>query len=456
MFIDREEELKALEERWKSKKAEFMVLYGRRRVGKTELINKLIEGKRGIRLLGRTESEKNHLDRFSADLAAFFKDDVLKSSPFQNWDAFFAYLAEKTKEEKIIIAIDEFPYFVDASASLPSILQDHWDKTLRHSRLYLILCGSSITMMLEKILGSKSPLYGRRTGQLKIEPMDFSNSRKFFRKYALKDCVYAYAILGGTPGYLMEFEDQKGILENVQEKFLRKDRFLFQDAEFLLKEELKEPKFYFSILRAIAIGKTRIGDVINETGLQKGVVSKYLSVLIDLDLVKREVPVTEKQRHKSRKGIYLLKDYFFRFWFNFIFPHIEEIEKRHTDPLLRRIAQNLDPYTSFIFEDICRDWLWNLRLFEYEKVGKWWQNEDEIDIVAINGKEKKILFAECKWQDDVDATELLARLQEKKSRVEWNASQRTEYYALFARTFKTKIRQENVFLFELKDYPARA
>ncbi|MDI6738464.1 MAG: ATP-binding protein [Nanoarchaeota archaeon] len=452
MFIDRDDEIKALEERSGSGKAEFIVMYGRRRVGKTEIIDYFVKGKKGIRLLGRTESEKDNLTRFSRELAEFFSDGTLKLNPFQNWDAFFAYIAEKTRNAGAIIAIDEFPYLIDANKAIPSILQDHWDRNMKNSKICLILCGSSIAMMVTKVLGHKSPLYGRRTGQMKIEPMGFFSSCKFFPKFSLKDKVYAYSILGGTPGYLLEFDDKKSISENISEKFLKEARFLFQDAEFVLREELKEPKFYFSILRAIAIGKTKLGEIVNETGLGKGIVGKYISVLIDLDMVKRDVSVTEKQAHKSRKGIYVLKDNFYRFWFNFIFPNIEEIEQKKQETLIsRKIMPHIDHYASYAFEGICREWLWRMKLFDYERVGRWWEKEEEIDITAINSTTREILFAECKWQDDVDAEKIISELKDKSKLVNWNQNARKEYFAVFARSFGRKVKQSNVFLFELKD-----
>ncbi len=451
MFINREEELKALGDRYASTKAEFMVLYGRRRVGKTELIDYFLQNKRGIRLLARMESEKSNLDRFSKDLSTFFKDEVLRTNPFQNWDAFFSYLTNVAEQQRVVIAIDEFPYLIDANKSIPSILQDYWDRKLRHSHLFLILCGSSIAMMLDKVLGHKSPLYGRRTGQLKIEPMDFFNACHFYKKFTPECLIYTYSILGGTPGYLMEFDENLSITENIKEKFLKKDRFLFQDAEFVLKEELQEPKFYFSILRSIALGKTRLSDIMNETGLDKSIVVKYLSILIDLDIVKREIPVTEKNPYKSRKGIYLLKHNFYKFWFRFIFPNTQEIERNRQDRLMSGIIlTDLDHYTSFIFEDICKEWLWKLNVFDYDTLGRWWDKEEEIDIIAFNQKDKKILFAECKWQEKVNAEQVLHELKTKTTKVEWGTN-REELFAIFAKSFRKKISGHNLFCFDMAD-----
>jgi len=447
MFVDRKDELQSLEERWKSDRAEFVVFYGRRRVGKTALIDRFIEKKNGLRLLGRLESEKNQLERFSKDVAFFFNDEYLKVNPFQNWDAFFTYLVQKSKNERVIIAIDEFPYVIDSNKSVPSILQDYWDRYLKDSKIFLILCGSSISMMIDKVLGHKSPLYGRRTGQLKIEPFGFFDIFEFFKNYKIGELIYAYSILGGTPAYLLEFEEKLSISENIQKNFLKKDSFLFRDAEFVLREELKEPKFYFSILRAIALGKTKMGEIINETGLEKGIVGKYLSVLSDLDMVKREVPVTEKQKHKSRKGIYVLKDNFYKFWFNFVFPNMEEIERKKN--IVPKIMEKIDQYTSYNFEEICKEFVW--KKLNFEKVGKWWHKENEIDIVALSGESKEILFCECKWQEKVDARKILEELKQKSKLVDWNISGRKEKFALFAKSFKNKFKEKNVSFYDLKD-----
>jgi uncharacterized protein len=449
MFINREDEMRALESRWVSKKAELMVIYGRRRVGKTELIDHFISGKRGIRLLARTESEKNQLTRFSEDLAGFFSDPYLQSNPFQNWDSFFLYINEKAKSERIAIAIDEFPYLVDSNKSMPSILQDHWDRRLKDSKLFLILCGSSISMMVEKVLANKSPLYGRRTGQIKLPPMGFFEASLFFKGYSAESLIHTYSALGGTPGYLSDFAASGSFEENVRDKFLRKDSVLFQDAEFILREELKEPKFYFSILRAVALGKTKLSEIINETGLQKGVAAKYLSVLADLDIIKREVPVTEERPHKSRAGLYFLKDNFYRFWFRFVFPNIESIERGRAGEIMAKdVLPGLGHYASRIFEDVCAEWLGKSRAFDFTRIGKWWHKEHEIDIIALNEKEKKILFAECKWQEKVDAEAILSELKEKAKLVDWNKDTRKESYAIFAKSFKKKT--EGAMCFDLK------
>jgi hypothetical protein len=284
-------------------------------------------------------------------------------------------------------------------------------------------------MMTEKVLGHKSPLYGRRTAQMKIEAMSFFFSTKFFKRFSAQDLVRIYALVGGMPGYLLEFDDKKSLRENIKDLFLSKELYLFMDAEFVLREELREPKFYFSILRAIALGKTKLSEIINETGLEKGVVSKYLSVLSDLDFVARKVPITERFPHKSRKGIYVLKDNYYQFWFRFIYPNVEFVEEGRSAELLSSIMKNLDQYVSFIFEDICRQWVKKNKGFA--RVGSWWHNEEEIDIVGVSSD--SLLLAECKYKEQAEGDALL-----KDLRVKATQFSRKKEFLIFALSFQKK------------------
>ncbi|MEK7382657.1 MAG: ATP-binding protein, partial [Elusimicrobiota bacterium] len=290
MWLGRRQELDVLKQIAGSDRAEFLLLYGRRRGGKSEIIDQFIKARQGIRLLAREEAEALQLKQFSQTLAEHFQDGLLKTNPFTKWDAFFAYLADKAKE-RIVVALDEFPYLVQSNRSLPSLLQYHWDQKLRKTKIFLILCGSSIGMM-ENLMGSRSPLYGRRTSQMLLKPLRFADALPHLGH--ARQAVEAYAVFGGTPAYLVEYDRHKDLWHNIREKILSPERSLYRDAEFVLRQEVREPRAYFSILESIAKGNTRTGHIINDTGLDKGVVAKYLGVLIDLHLVQREVPVTEK------------------------------------------------------------------------------------------------------------------------------------------------------------------
>lgn len=453
VFLDRERELALLKDRYRSDRAEFVVIYGRRRVGKTELIDQFIARcNNGVRLLAREESKAFQLSRFAAKLGEFFHDEFLKKTPFADWDGFFEYLLKKT-DERTIIAIDEFPYLIKEDKALPSILQDYWDSKLKKSKIFLVLSGSSISMMESKVLGHRSPLYGRRTGQLLMKPLNFTHILDYVRN--MKKAIEFYSVFGGTPAYIMEIDPKKDIFANIAEKILREDSFIYRDVEFVLRQELVEPRYYFSILLSIARGNHRIGLIVNDAGLSKSIVNKYLSVLGDLHLVYHVIPVTES--YKSKKGLWFLSDNLFDFWFRFVNPYIDDIERGRSDLIIgSHIKPFFNEYIGRHFELIVREFLDEMNAksllpSRFTKIGKWWHKDKEIDVVALNERAKEILFTECKWQDRVNVEKVLRGLEEKAGFVDWKKRGRKEYYAIFAKSFRKKIEEKNVLLFDLKD-----
>ncbi|NJF24874.1 ATP-binding protein [Thermococcus sp. Bubb.Bath] len=447
MFMDREEELALLEERLKSGKAQFIVIYGRRRVGKTALILEFLRRHSGVYLLARETSEAKHLERFSLRLAEYFNDPLLKKNPLRSWDAFFEYLSTKA-EKPLIIAIDEFPYLVKDNKALPSILQEYWEMKLSKGKVFLIISGSSVSMM-ERLLGYKSPLYGRRTAQLKLKPLDFFSAREFLPRYSPEDFVRVYGILGGTPAYLLEFSDEKSLEENFKGYF-RVDSFLYGDALFVLREELDEPRNYFAIMEAIARGKTTLGEITNDTGLERATVGKYLSVLIDLDLVKRELPVTASR--KSRKGRYYITDNYFAFWFRYVYPNADLIESGNGELLVDAVMADIDHYLGGIFEGVAKEFLLRLKKhgelpFKFTRIGRWWHKGEEIDLVALNEREKKALFVEVEWKDlsEREARGILKDLRRKAELVGLDGWEK--YHGLVARKIEEKdtLREEGFF-----------
>ncbi len=452
VFIDRRRELNFLIERYGSNRAEFVIIYGRRRVGKTELIERFLsmDGVDGIRLLAREESKVLQLRRFKQTLSNYFNDRLLEGVEFKDWDAFFEYISEKSKNDRIVIAIDEFQYLVKEDRSLPSALQEHWDRTLKNTKIFLILCGSSVSMM-EELLGYKSPIYGRRTGQILVRPFKFEDVFGYIGN--MEKAIEFYSVFGGTPAYIVEVEIEKSVIENIKNKILREDSFIYRDVEFLLKEELEEPRYYFSILLSLSKGNNKIGLICNDTGLSKSIVNKYLSVLIDLHLVRRQIPVTES--FKSKKGLYFITDNLFDFWFRFVYPNVEMIERGEVDLVEEKeIKSYLNQFIGRKFESVCEDMLWKSRVFEFTKIGRWWHRDKEIDIVAMNEKTKEILFAECKWQNKVNAKNLCKELVEKSRHVIWNNEERQEYFAIFARSFSKRLDEfegRKVYCFDLED-----
>lgn len=439
VFLDRHRERFLLHERYEKGGAELIVLYGRRRVGKSELVDQFIASKGGIRLLAREESKMLQLRRFSSELGDFFQDNFLLKNGFLDWDSFFEYILQHS-DSRITIAIDEFPYLVKEDSSLPSILQAYWDTHLKDTQVFLILSGSSISMMEASTMSHASPLFGRRTGQILLLPLRFIHVLEYLGD--MQKAVEFYSVFGGTPAYIMAASPDTDIMTNIGEKILREDSFLFRDVDFVIRSELTEPRYYLSILYSIAQGNHRIGLICNDTGLSKSVVNKYLSVLTDLHLVYRRIPVTEGQ--KSRKGLYFLSDNLFDFWFSFVNPYLESLERGNTQLIIDQyVRPRFAAYVGRHFEGIVMD-LFDLfngqgaLPFVYSRIGSWWHRGEEIDIVCIREHPYEILFCECKWQDNVDGIRVYDELQAKTPHVSWHNDTRREYFCIVARTFSRR------------------
>lgn len=447
-FIDREEELEFLEKLYKERKSNLLIVYGRRRVGKTELIKQFIKGKPHLYFLADDRGDSQNLKELQYFMAEFLDEELFKKAKIKDWIELFSEFF-KILKNKIIIVIDEFPYLIKSNKAIPSIFQKIWDNILSNKDVYLILLGSSISMMETHTLAYRSPLYGRRTGQLKILPFKFRYLHNFFPNYSLEDIIKVYSITDGIPAYMLTLNPNISFYENLKENILKPGRFLYQEVEILLKEELREQANYFNILKSIAMGRTKFGEIVNCTGLDKTLVSKYLNTLILLHVIKKEFSVTEKK--ETRNARYIFEDNYYNFWFKFIYPNRTFIEGGKVEELIENVKKDMNLYFSLIFEKICKEFLFYKQKISFNKVGRWWYKDKEIDIVILNEKTKEILFAECKWQDKVNAEKILYELKEKVRFVDWNNEKRKEYYAIFAKSFKKKIKEQNVMLFDLKD-----
>jgi AAA+ ATPase superfamily predicted ATPase len=456
MFLNRKTELSLLENLYAEGKPKLILLYGKRRVGKTELLNEFARRHRALYLVARQETYEGQLKKMSAEIAEFFDDDVLRHSPFQNYDALFIYLAQKETP----VLFDEFPYLVEANRALPSILQEYWDRYFSKKKTFLVLCGSSITMM-ESLLGYKSPIYGRRTEQILLEPLKFREACEFFPQLNPEEMVLTYAVLGGTPAYLLEFDYKKSLLENIKDRILQKNTFLYQDTMFVLQQELTEPRVYYSIINSIAKGNTRLGDIMNDTGLEKGKITKYLSVLRDIHIIERRIPITEKRPESSKKGIYLLKDNYFKFWFRFVFENNEYIEQDRQEKLIEdKIRPVLNNFVGFAYEEIALEYLKGSPGFSDYLFGRWWDKEEEIDVVGLDRSQNRIIFGEIKWKDlsEKDARQVLNRLLEKSVEVKWGEREKSDEipekrYLLFGKTVggKKRLLEDGYLVLELND-----
>ena len=434
-FINRERELSALKKFWQGKNAQLIVIYGKRRVGKTELIKQFIREKPHIYFLAQKINEHENLKLLGEAAGEYFDNDILKRKGFENWKWVFEYLRKNVKERTVFV-IDEFPYLAEANKGISSVFQSGWDEYLKNTPVFLILCGSSISMMEDEVLSYKAPLYGRRTGQIFLKPFPFFEAKKFYPNTSFARCLGLYSIAGGNPSYLKIFNPRLSLEANIKRNILQPEAFLYNEVEFILREELREPRNYFAILKAIALGRNKISEIVNETGLPKGILHKYLFILEDIHIIQKEVSVTEKNPLKSRKGIYKLQDQFFKFWFKYILPNKGNIEEGRVDLVLKKIKDDFNLMVSENYENAAKEVINNhkSRFFPINKIGRWWDRNEEIDIVALNEEENKILFGEVKWSNKPVGIDIYNSLKRKSLKVELHKDRRNEYFCLFSKS----------------------
>jgi len=314
--------------------------------------------------------------------------------------------------------------------------QKGWDEYLKNSKVFLILLGSSIAMMESETLQREAPLFGRRTGQILVHLMTFKNSWKFFPEKKFDEFMGIYSITDGMPSYLLAIDGKKSVQENITTKIFPSTEFLHNEVEFMLKEELREPKNYMAILKAISWGKRKFGEIVNDTGLPKNVITKYLSTLERLRLIEKEVPVTENNIQKSRKGLYRISDNFFRFWFQYVFPFKSDLEVGRHEHAVAQFDAQFTMLESIVYEHVCQELIFDFeeQLFPIERIGKWWAPEKEIDIVGISEREQKIVFGECKWASRPVGTDIYKSLKDKAAFVRWGTETRKEYFILFSKS----------------------
>ena len=406
MFIGREREVAALDRLYESNKFEFAVIYGRRRVGKTALINHFIDNKEAIYFMGVESNEKQNLENFSKSIIEY-SSGIEAETSFLSFQAALEYVFKLAEKKRLILAIDEYPYVARSSKSLASTLQLLIDKYKDTSKLMLILCGSSMSYMEDEVLAYKSPLYGRRTAQMKIFPFSFDEACRYLKNYSDEDKALAYGIVGRTPQYLLQMDDRLSIEDNIKNTYLNPISFLYEEPTNLLKQEVREPAIYMAIITAIAVGASRMSDISNKVGEDSNICANYLKSLINLGIVKKETPYGEKT---SRKSIYSIEDNMFRFWYRFVPNNNSVIMRGAADIVYRRIEPQLSEYMGAVFEEICKQYLWKLLLdgnspVEFSELGRWWGNDPiekkqtEIDIMGEQDKQTA-LFGECKWTNE--------------------------------------------------------
>lgn len=443
-FKDRTKERRELDEVLNSKTFEFIVIYGRRRIGKTELILKATENKKRIYYLA---IGARNLERFyNICIGHYPQVSKLK----MDWEVLFDFL----KDNAETVVIDEFQNMIQEDANILNIFQSVTDTILKDSSLKLFLLGSSISVMTSKVLDHKSPLYGRKTGSLELKSVSFFDLKEFFPKADMEELVEIYGFADGVPYYLVRIDRSFWLW--LKDEIEKERGFLKDEVDFLMRYEFEDVSTYKLILEAIAHQKTKLNEIKNYMNVKRTDISPYLRNLIEVGMIKREVPITENVR--SRLGRYYISDNFLKFWFRYIYPNVSSIEEGIFD--IDIIKGDYNRYLGYIFEDVVKQFLIKERdkIFKFSKIGKWWHKEREIDIVALNESTEEIMFIECKWQDlsakQVD--KILVELKEKSKFVRWNNDTRKEQFAIIVKHIKNKdkdkLRKKGVLVFDLADF----
>ncbi len=440
-FINRKNELFLLEDSWARDEAEFVVLYGRRRIGKTRLVLEFMEGRDGIFFIAEDTSKKVQINELKARIAHHFDDDFLKRTEINEWRDLFDYLTKMIpRDARFYFIIDEFSYILKNDPSIASALQKFWDTFLRETRVFLLISGSLFGMMSENVLSSTSPLYGRRTRDLLLTPLRFKDSLGFL-KMPFTEKMKVYMSIGGVPEYLLRarnYKDSKTLFKN---EFLDKNGYFYREPYFLLSQEFKEIKIYFTIINAVAYGNTKPTAIANFCGIDTRQIYPYLENLIRLGFIERIVPIAGKRK----SGIYIIKDVFFDFWFNFVYGNREDIERGSA-----KVDKNkINAYFGKRFENLIREQI-APKVISFPHIGRWWHKDAEIDIIALDPDNKKMLFGECKWSENVDAEKVYNELRRKKEKVDWNRGDRKEHYIIFAKSFKKRFQPRGLTCVDLK------
>lgn len=409
-FIGREQDLNCLEENYQ-KDSGFVVIYGRRRVGKTELIKQFIKGKNALYYLSMEEKEQDSLVRWTNAIAEFTNQPEMANTNISRWEFLFKNFADYKPNEKKILVIDEFPYLVKANEAFPSVMQYIWDEQLKpRKNIMLILCGSSISMMEKHVLLYNSPLYGRITSEIKLKPLRFSVIKKELGK-SFAEKSETFSITGGIPKYLELLEGKETTTkEKISKHILSNQNPLFNEPRYLLKEDISDTTNYFALLKTIANGEHKLGNIAKNMEMANSEVRLVLSKLIELGYIEKQVPITEKNPGTSKKGLYFISDNFIKFWFKYLYPYKSYLELGQKDIALENLDKTFkSKFVALAYEDICKDILLELSLnkkidFMPSLIGSYWSNERkaeniQIDVSAVDTHNKKLFLGECKYHE---------------------------------------------------------
>lgn len=423
MFVGRERELDVLEKCYKKQTFQMVVMYGRRRVGKTTLLSFFAKDKPSIFYTAQEQSDNDNLKDFARLIAEYY--GLPQGLAFESWDAAFDYLADLAADKPLLFIFDEFPYAAQANPALPSKLQIAIDHKFKGTNMCIVLCGSNQGFMESNVLGKKSPLHGRRTAQIKVEPFGYRDAARMLGNVSHDDAFRYYACIGGIPYYLAQVDHSLSLNENLRDLFFSPEGFLFGEPTMLLRQELREPALYNSILRAIAHGANKQNEIANATGIERGHLPRYLRVLTELGIVERIVPFGENPQ-RSRKGIYRLRDACYAFWYRFVSPVVADIESGAGDLAFRTVTpETFGEYLGHRFEGVCLEWLLIEALLgklpvNATTVGTWWgadpktKTQTDIDVIAASRTNGHAIIGECKYRNSFNESDTVSTLLDKR------------------------------------------
>ena len=422
MFVGRHQELEQLNQAYQENDFQFTVIYGRRRIGKTSLINEFLKDKKAIYYVALEENAEDNLKRFSDAISIFKNTDQGGKEKFANFEECFKEITRLAKKQRVILIIDEFPYLAKAYPTISSMLQSYIDHEFKETNLFLILCGSSMSFMERQVLGYQSPLYGRRTLALKLEPFKLSEAHEMLPKLSKEDAFIINTVCGGVPQYLSYMSDSMSVADNIKKNFLSKSGRLFDEPNNLLQQELRDPTNYNSIINAIASGASKHGKIAQSAHLQTGPLTTYLNNLIDLGIVEKKLPVTEQKKSRSKNIVYHICDGMFRFWYTFVGKQTDLIERGLTDLAWVKVQKGLSDFMGPEFEKYSQDFMWSQDMNEkivpnpFIHLGNWWGTDKrthqqvELDVLGFSDDERDGYFGECKWKNEPISRSVLEKL----------------------------------------------
>ena len=441
-FIGREKELDALNAMYAQDSFELFILYGRRRVGKTTLLYEFGKDKDTIFYAAEQSNNKLNLEKFSKQVFSFYGETTLE--PFTSWTNALTFIAKRQDGKRLLLILDEFPYLARKNSTLLSELQHLIDHTLKNTRLFLVFCGSYMGFMEKEVLSAKSPLFGRRTGQLCMKSFDYQTSLLFLQGFSPKEQLLYYGAYGGTPMYLEQIDHRLTFEENIKKSYLQPVSYLYEEPLLLLRQEVQEPGVYSAIIEAIAGGASKANEIATRIGEENAKCLKYIKTLCELGILRKETPFGEKE--SSRKSIYAICDPMFRFWYRYVFSNRMLIETGASEAIWKnRILPDLPNYMGRSFEQICLEYLLRQNAagklpFLFTAIGRWWgtdpatRTQKEIDLIA--GEGTQYLICECKWRNEPVDLPVLTTLQ-KKADVFCKTRSAT-WYLLFSKNGFTK------------------